>query len=341
MTLSNTDNVPRIILGSMTFGLEGTDGTDSLVRIRGPENVERFLKAFHAHGHIEIDTARIYNHGDSEAVMGQLPMAHFKISTKVWPDFPGAHDADQLPKQFRHSLAALQATKVDILYLHAPDFDTPFEVTAKAVDALYREGLFERFGLSNFAAWQVAHIYEICKQNGYVLPTVYQGMYNPIARAVVPELLPCLKYYNIGFYGYNPVGAGLLTGKYKFSEDTQEGTRYDPNVSSRFRRRYWKSLNFEGVQILEKAAKENDVTLLEATLRWMRHHSSLGSIDGIIIGASSIEQLEQNLTELEKGPLPDAMVRAFDEAWEHVKPAAEHYYRGPEVPRASFGLKRE
>ena len=73
-------------------------------------------------------------------------------------------------------------------------------------------------------------MHEIWKQNGYVLPTVYQGMYNPIARAVVPELLACLKHLNMSFYAYNPVAGGLLSGKYRFDQEVAEGSRYDPKT---------------------------------------------------------------------------------------------------------------
>ncbi|KAG0287573.1 hypothetical protein BGZ98_004589, partial [Dissophora globulifera] len=237
----------------------------------------------------------------------------------------------------------LKTNKVDILYLHRPDFGTPFEVTAKAVNELYKEGLFERFGLSNFAAWQVACIYEICKQNGYVLPSVYQGLYNPITRSIQTELLPCLRHYNISLYAYYPVAGGLLTGKYKFADDVVVGTRYDPTTTygKLFRERFWNSLTFEGIQLLEKAAQANNVSLLDATLRWMRHHSGLGANDGIILGASSVSHLEANMEALQGPPLPQAMVDAFDQACEIIRPASEPYYRGPQMHRLSYGLKRE
>ncbi|KAF9275951.1 hypothetical protein BGZ68_010358 [Mortierella alpina] len=326
--LSVSANAPRIILGAMTFGLEGSSA-ETTVKVKGVE-----------------------------AVLSMLPTAHLKIATKVYPGFPGAHEAEHLSKQFRQSLTALKTQKVDILYLHAPDYATPFEVTLKAIDDLYREGHFERFGLSNFASWHVAQICELCKQHGYVQPSVYQGMhlhdyaqqladrilqYNPIARSVVPELLPCLKEYNIGFYAYNPIGGGLLSGKYKGEDEVIEGSRYDPKTffGKFFRERYWNRLNLEGVQLLSKAAAENHLTLLEATLRWMRHHSGLEAKDGILIGASSMRHLEENLVDLEKGPLPQAMVDAFDEAWEHVKAASAHYVRGPAAVRHSFGITKE
>ncbi|KAF9925348.1 hypothetical protein BGZ67_008718 [Mortierella alpina] len=346
MTQSNISingTTPRIILGAMTFGLEGSSA-ETTVKVKGVDAVKPFLELFHAHGHVEVDTARIYCNGDSEVVLSMLPTAHLKIATKVYPGFPGAHEPEHLSKQFRQSLAALKTEKVDILYLHAPDYATPFKVTLKAIDDLYREGLFERFGLSNFASWHVAQICELCKQHGYVQPSVYQGMYNPIARSVVPELLPCLKEYNIGFYAYNPIGGGLLSGKYKGEDEVIEGSRYDPKVkyySQVFRERYWNRLNLEGVQLLTKAAAENHLTLLEATLRWMRHHSGLGAKDGILIGASSVRHLEENLVDLDKGPLPQAMVDAFDEAWELVKAASAHYVRGPAAVRHSFGIAKE
>lgn len=76
----------------------------------------------------------------------------------------------------------LPYSSVDIFYLHAPDRSTPYEVALKGINELYKEGKFKRFGLSNFPSYEVAEIVEICKANGYVLPTVYQGMYNAIAR---------------------------------------------------------------------------------------------------------------------------------------------------------------
>ena len=59
----------------------------------------------------------------------------------------------------------------------------------------------------------------ICKANGFVVPTVYQGMYSAITRQVEFELLPCLRYYGMRFYAYSPLGGGILTGKYKFEEE--------------------------------------------------------------------------------------------------------------------------
>jgi aflatoxin B1 aldehyde reductase len=70
-------------------------------------------------------------------------------------------------------------------YLHAPDRSTPYKVTLKAIDELHKEGKFRRWGLSNYLAWEVAEIVHICKTKGYVLPSVYQGIYNAVHRWVL------------------------------------------------------------------------------------------------------------------------------------------------------------
>ncbi|KAF9101629.1 hypothetical protein BGX27_011396 [Mortierella sp. AM989] len=324
-------NTPRIILGTMTFGTESSSASLTTVRVRGAENVKSFLDNFHAHGHIELDTARIYGNGDTETVLGELPLEPFKIATKVWPNVPKAHGYEYLKKTLKESLTALKAQKVDIFYLHAPDYSTPFEETVRAVNQLYREGLFERFGLSNYAAWQVTLIHQLCKQNGYVLPTVYQGMYNAITRDVVRELFPCLKALDIAFYAYNPIAGGLLSGKHTFDKDV-EGGRFDVKTGfgKIYRQRYWNTLFFDSVKAIEKVSKEHNLTVTETALRWMLHHSGMDSKDGIIIGASSMAHLEENLKDLEKGPLPREVVDALNEAWEHVKVACPSYFKNQE-----------
>ncbi|KAG0258407.1 hypothetical protein DFQ27_004645 [Actinomortierella ambigua] len=317
--MAGNTNTPRIILGTMTFGLESSALATSAVRVRGTENVGPFLDIFKAHGHKELDTARIYGNGDTEEVLGALDLSEFKLATKVWPLQPGAHGPENLSKKLRESLAALKLKKVDLFYLHAPDYTTPFEVTAKAVNDF----------LSNFAAWQVTLIHQICKQNGYVLPTVYQGMYNPITRDVCHELFSCLKALDIAFYAYNPIAGGLLSGRYNFEVDTSEGGRFDvkSGFGKLYRERYWNNLFCEAVTGLKAKAAEHNITLLEATLRWMVHHSRLEAKDGIIIGASSIHHLEENLDKLSQGPLPTDMIQAFDDAWEHCKPACQKYFK--------------
>ena len=88
---------------------------------------------------------------------------------------------------------------------------------------LHGQGKFERFGLSNYSAWQVAEIVHTLREKKYGFGvSVYQGMYNAITRQVEGELFPCLRRYNIPFYSYNPLAGGLLTGKYEWKDPERE-----------------------------------------------------------------------------------------------------------------------
>jgi aryl-alcohol dehydrogenase-like predicted oxidoreductase len=99
--------------------------------------------------------------------------------------------------------------QVDVYYIHAPDRRVPLQDLLAGLDAVYRAGKFKRLGLSNFLPEEVSDVIRICKENGYVLPTVYQGNYNAVARHSETTLLPILRENNIAFYAYSPI-AGML-----------------------------------------------------------------------------------------------------------------------------------
>ena len=125
--------------------------------------------------------------------------------------------------QLETSLKRLQLDKVKLFYLHAPDTATPLVDTLTGVKKLHEEGKFEELGLSNYPAWEVAHVYHLCDKMGMVKPTVYQGMYNGITRQVEMELFPCLRRLGMRFLAYNPLAGGLLTGKHRFDADPDQG----------------------------------------------------------------------------------------------------------------------
>lgn len=113
--------------------------------------------------------------------------AHWKergltLATKCWPDEPGTHKASVLKEQLTLSLKELKADCVDIFYLHAPDRSVPYEETLEALNGLHKDGKFVQLGLSNYAAFEVAEIVVMCKERGWVRPTIYQGMYNCISK---------------------------------------------------------------------------------------------------------------------------------------------------------------
>jgi aflatoxin B1 aldehyde reductase len=202
----------------------------------------------------------------------------------------------------------------------------------KKLDELHKKGKFVRLGLSNFTAFEVTEIVMHCKYNNWVRPTIYQGMYNAIQRNIETELIPVCRRFGIDIVVYNPIAGGILSGKYKTSEIPAEG-RYS-NVSSmqgqRYRERYFKDATFDALRVIEPVVAKHNLTLLETAFRWLLHHSELniksGGNDGLIIGVSSQQQLESNLADIEKGPLPEEVLKVLDEAWAVAKPTAANYW---------------
>ena len=106
---------------------------------------------------------------------------------------------------------------------------------------LHDEGLIEGFGVSNFSAWQVAEASEVAVRHGWIRPSVYQGMYDAITRAVEPGLFKCLGNCGIRFHAYNPL-AGRASGKNLGVDDAVvAGSRFDNShaQSKPYRDRYW------------------------------------------------------------------------------------------------------
>ena len=221
-----------------------------------------------------------------------------------------------------------------ILYVHRPDRGTPFAETFEAVNDLHKAGKFVNLGISNFAAFEVAEVVMMCKYNGWVRPTVYQGMYNCITRNIEQELFVACRRYGLDIVVYNPIAGGLFSGKIRSKDIVPESGRFSNTstaMGGAYRDRYFKDATFKALQLVEQAAEKHDLTVIETALRWMVHHSGLSikdGNDGILIGISSVAQLEQNLTNLEKGPLPDEVVQALDQAWELNRLDSVPYWHG-------------
>ena len=155
-----------------------------------------------------------------------------------------------------------------------------------------------------------------------------------LARAIEPELIPACRKYGIDIVIYSPLAGGLFSGKIKSKDVPAEG-RYSntsQNSGKMYRERYFKDATFEALALIEPVAQKHNLTLLEIALRWTVHHSDLktrvkGGNDGVIIGVSSFPQLEGNLKDLEKGPLPDEVVKVLDEAWLVTKSTPPTYWR--------------
>lgn len=330
----------KIVMGAMTFGAEGQEQA----RVHDVKDVGAILDIFQKHGHKEVDTARFYCGGTSEEYLAKVDWKKrgLVMETKLYPTAgkdmgnraqkskPISHSPEDLRTHLEASLKALNTDKIDMWYLHGPDRTTPYEDTMREVDKLHKEGKFDRFAISNYMSWEVAEIVSICRKNGWIQPTAYQGLYNAIHRAVEPELFPCLRKFGMSFYAYNPLGGGFFTGQYSKDANVEAGSRFDPDKwqGASYRKRYWNDAYFTALEGVQKVADKHGLTLAEVALRWMTHHSLLKREigDAIIIGASSTKHIEQNLIDLEKGPLPDDVVKALDEAWQGVKGQASVYY---------------
>ena len=157
------------------------------------------------------------------------------------------------------------------------------------------------------------------------------GLYNAIHRSVEKELFPCLRKFGLSFYGFNPLAGGFFTGRYTGKEDKVEaGSRFDPEriQGKMIRKRYWNDANFKALSDVKEVADKEGLTLTEVALRWVSHHSHMKREygDSVIIGASSLKHIKENLIDLEKGPLPETILKALDRAWDDVVHTACPYY---------------
>lgn len=310
----------KTILGTMTFG-------EQVDKANARQMIEIFLSAEHT----DLDTAYIYCGGETEKILGQLitpeRREEINLATKAHPSENEGLSPHGVTRQLEASLARLKTEYVDLFYLHSPDPSTPITDTLQACWRLHQSGKFKDFGLSNYAAWQVSEIYHICAQNGWMKPVVYQGMYNALTRDVERELFPCLRSYGIKFYAYNPLAGGLLTGKHPGFSETAEAGRF--KLQQTYRDRYWDELYFQAVAKVVKACNMYETAPANAALRWLTYHSCLSRRDGdgIILGASKVEQLERNLGILNEGSLEQEVVEAFDRGWEICRSACSKYFR--------------
>ena len=310
----------KIVLGTMNFGPQ--------LDLEASRNmVLRFLET----GNRELDTAYVYNGGDTEKYLGEIlpkiESSDYYIATKVHPRITGKLDRETILMEFNESLKRMNRDKVDLLYFHFPDGKTPIDEALDTVAELYEQGKIKELGLSNYPAWQVVDVAYKCKQQGCPVPTVYQGMYNALCRNVEPELFPAIRALGMRFYAFNPLAGGMLTGKHKHFEDAPEPGRFARLKS--YRDRYWKQSYFDAVDEIKQACEKEGIPMVEAAYRWLVNHSSMDASqgDGILLGASRIEQMEQNMVAAKKGPLPQTILDAMDEAWEIAKPDSPAYFK--------------
>jgi aryl-alcohol dehydrogenase-like predicted oxidoreductase len=319
ITLKNTGlNVSRICFGSMTFGGQTSE-----------ESASRMIDLCLDRGINFLDTANAYNQGASEEILGRLLGARrreFILATKVRNKMGDGADMAGLSRgaifrAIEDSLRRLRTDYVDVYYLHLPDYAVPIEESLDALDDLVKQGKVRHVATSNYSGWQVVEMLWIAERKRYQPPYISQPMYNLIARGIEQEYLPMCQRCGVSNVVYNPLAGGLLTGKQR-REAPLPGTRFDNNRM--YLDRYWHQATFDAVDQLQHIAAAAGRSLLSLALNWLYHHTAA---DCIILGASKLEHLEQDLDVFRDGPLDPETLQACDKVWTALRGPTPKYNR--------------
>jgi len=157
------------------------------------------------------------------------------------------------------------------------DPTVPIEETLSAISQLYTEGKFKRFGISNFRPADVQKIYDIQTANKSVLPTVFQGNYNPVSRHIEEDLFPLLHKLKISFYAYSPIAGGFLVKDAEQVRNKTAGGRFgeNPRVGALYTSMYGKESLFQALGQWGKIAEAAGVSKAALAYRWIAYHSAL------------------------------------------------------------------
>jgi aryl-alcohol dehydrogenase-like predicted oxidoreductase len=311
-----------LVLGTMTFGAQADLDT-----------ARAMLDACAEAGITAVDTANVYAGGASESIVGQLVKGRrdaFTLATKV--GIPGAEsgaDAPLSPAAIRRcaeaSLRRLGTDYVDLYYLHQPDRGTPVADTLAAVDELVRAGKVLRVGVSNYAAWQLADLDACAAASGLVRPAVSQVLYNVVSRRAEQEYAEFAAVHGLSTIAYNPLAGGLLTGKHAARQAPAGEGRFGASaLGPQYRDRYWNDPMFAAVGALSEIARAAGLTLVELAYRWLRAQPLA---DAVLLGASSLSQLEANIAAAAGPDLEPDVTAACEEVWRGLDGPAPAYNR--------------
>jgi aryl-alcohol dehydrogenase-like predicted oxidoreductase len=318
-TLKHTElKVSRACFGTMTFGSQADEAASiRMIDLCIDQGVNFF------------DTANVYNKGLAETITGKaLKGRRDKVilASKVRGKMGEGPDESGLSKRamvraIEESLKRLQTDYLDLYYLHLPDYATPIEETLEAMEQLVRQGKVRHPANSNYSGWQVCRMLWIAEKNAYKPAWITQPMYNLLARGIEQEYLPMTREFGVSTVVYNPLAGGMLTGKQKRGAPIP-GTRFDNNQM--YLSRYWYDSYFDAVDEILAIARESGRSPVSFALNWLLHHTTM---DCVILGASRIEHLQENLKALDDGPLTAAAVSACDRVWAKLRGVTPQYNR--------------
>lgn len=251
-----------------------------------------------------FDNAEAYENGKSERVMGEafaalgLPRDEYIVSSKV---FWGGSKPTQMGLSAKHvtdachaALKRLRLDYLDLYFCHRPDPDTPIEETVRAMHNLINQGKVLYWGTSEWSAQEITQAHAVARQYYMTPPQMEQSEYNLFNRERVErEYGRLYGEYGMGITTFSPLAAGVLTGKYNDSLE-HDGRLNMPGYE-------WLKAIYqsdEGKQRLEKSrslaklAEELGIPLNHLALAWCLNNNNVSSV---IIGASALHQLQDNL----------------------------------------------
>jgi voltage-dependent potassium channel beta subunit len=287
--------------GWTTFGGSVTDDdvTEAIIR-----------RAFAA-GVNFFDIADIYAKGEAErrmgAVLRQLPRHELVISSKVfWPMSDDVNDRGLSRKHIIESVdKSLQRVGVDyfdLYFCHRFDDETPVEETARAMDDLVRQGKILHWGTSEWTGAQLRDVHSLAARRGWDAPIVEQPQYSLLARhKFEDDVLPAAKALGMGLVVWSPLASGILTGKY--DDGVPEGTRL---ARMDWLREGLTDEKRERVKAFKAIADEVGTTRTRLAIAWALAKNGVSSV---ILGATSNEQLDENLAALKVAMTDDVKAR--------------------------------
>jgi aryl-alcohol dehydrogenase-like predicted oxidoreductase len=191
------------------------------------------------------------------------------------------------------SLKRLNTDYLDIYFLHRFDEQTPLEETLRALDDVVAQGKVRYIGCSNFAAWQVAKALGVSALNSWTPFHCVQPMYNLVKRQAEVEILPLAKSENLGVISYNPLGGGILSGKYGIDRQAEQGRLTGDDM---YRKRYRDQWMYDAAIKFSQLAKDNGCHPVSLALAWAAHHPA---VTAPIMGARNVEQLNDSLQSVD------------------------------------------
>lgn len=300
--------VSELCLGTMTFGGKGWA---KMIGTLDQAAVDKVIKRSIDAGINFIDTANVYSEGWSEELTGQsirnlgLTRDDLILATKVRGKMgEGINDIGLTRKhilsQVEQSLKRLQTDYIDLYQVHSFDPLVPIEETIWTLDDLVKSGKVRYIGASNFAAWQLMKALGFSQYNQQARFVSLQAYYTVAGRDLEREVIPLLKDQKVGLMVWSPLAGGLLSGKYRRDKQGVEGSRrtaFDfPPVD--------KERAYDIVEVLDPMAKAKNSTVAQLALSWLLHQPQVTTV---IIGANTMEQLEDNLKSVDVNFTPEEL----------------------------------